>query len=46
MASIERIDLHTHAVTPSFREYCQTASIAGNGKPDGMPGMPVSLTKH
>ncbi|KAL1964781.1 hypothetical protein VTN77DRAFT_6648 [Rasamsonia byssochlamydoides] len=40
MAGIERIDLHTHAVTPGFREYCQEARLAGKGKPDGMPAIP------
>ncbi|KKA20923.1 Uncharacterized protein T310_5063 [Rasamsonia emersonii CBS 393.64] len=42
MASIERIDFHTHAVTPGYRKYCQKARLAGNGKPDGMPGIPTN----
>ena len=39
----ERIDTHSHFVPPFWRE----ESIKyGYGKPDGMPGIPVSLARH
>ncbi|KAJ5788571.1 hypothetical protein N7457_003561 [Penicillium paradoxum] len=37
---MERIDVHTHCVPPSYREYCLQNEFAGKGHPDGMPAIP------
>ncbi|KAJ5206805.1 Amidohydrolase 2 [Penicillium cf. griseofulvum] len=37
---MERIDVHTHCVPPSYREYCLQSDFAGRGHPDDMPGIP------
>ncbi|KAJ5170285.1 Amidohydrolase 2 [Penicillium coprophilum] len=37
---MERIDVHTHCVPPSYREYCLQNDFAGRGHPDGMPAIP------
>ncbi|KAK4862601.1 hypothetical protein LT330_002734 [Penicillium expansum] len=37
---MERIDIHTHCVPPSYREYCLQSDFAGRGHPDGMPAIP------
>ncbi|KAJ5374067.1 Amidohydrolase 2 [Penicillium concentricum] len=37
---MERIDVHTHCVPPSYREYCLQSDFAGKGHPDGMPAIP------
>jgi hypothetical protein len=34
----ERIDLHCHAVAPTYRQY---AIDNGHKNPDGMPALPV-----
>ena len=42
-AALERIDVHTHAVTPKYREFLiQT----GHQNPDGWPEIPVKKLKH
>lgn len=41
--ALQRIDFHTHAVPPIYREYCLQNPLAGFGHPDGMPAIPVSL---
>lgn len=41
-SKMERIDVHTHCVPPSYREYCLHSDFAGRGHPDGMPAIPVS----
>ncbi|KAJ5617876.1 hypothetical protein N7537_002990 [Penicillium hordei] len=37
---MDRIDVHTHCVPPSYREYCLQNDFAGRGHPDGMPAIP------
>lgn len=37
-AQIERIDVHSHAITPKYREFLLQT---GHQNPDGMPGIPV-----
>ncbi|OQD64693.1 hypothetical protein PENPOL_c007G03655 [Penicillium polonicum] len=37
---MDRIDIHTHCVPPSYREYCLQNDFAGRGHPDGMPAIP------
>lgn len=37
---MDRIDVHTHCVPPSYREYCLQSDFAGRGHPDGMPAIP------
>ncbi|KAJ5347544.1 Amidohydrolase 2 [Penicillium brevicompactum] len=37
---MERIDVHSHCVPPSYREYCLQSDFAGKGHPDGMPAIP------
>ncbi|KAJ5285563.1 hypothetical protein N7524_000869 [Penicillium chrysogenum] len=37
---MERIDVHTHCVPRSYREYCLQSDFAGRGHPDGMPAIP------
>ncbi|KAJ5503482.1 Amidohydrolase 2 [Penicillium fimorum] len=41
---MERIDVHTHCVPPSYREYCLQSDFAGKGHPDGMPAIPRRST--
>jgi hypothetical protein len=37
-ATLERVDVHSHAITPKYREFLiQT----GHKNPDGMPSIPV-----
>lgn len=43
---MDRIDVHTHCVPPSYREYCLQSDFAGRGHPDGMPAIPVSPSKR
>jgi hypothetical protein len=41
MSVEERIDVHAHFLPPFYRAACLET---GNGKPDGMPVLPVCLT--
>ena len=41
-ATLERVDVHTHAITPKYREFLiQT----GHRNPDGWPEIPVRQLK-
>lgn len=41
-ATLERVDVHTHAITPKYREFLiQT----GHQNPDGWPEIPVGQLK-
>jgi hypothetical protein len=42
-ASLERVDVHTHAITPKYREFLiQT----GHRNPDGWPVIPVRQLEY
>ncbi|KGO67160.1 hypothetical protein PITC_020660 [Penicillium italicum] len=42
---MDRIDIHTPCVLPSYREYCLQSDLAGRGHPDGIPAIPMSPSK-
>lgn len=37
-AELERVDVHSHAITPKYREFLMQT---GHQYPDGMPAIPV-----
>lgn len=41
-STLERVDVHTHAITPKYREFLIQA---GHQNPDGWPEIPLGQTK-
>ena len=43
IAALERVDVHSHAITPKYREFLIQN---GHKNPDGMPLIPVRLLRN
>ena len=41
-AKVERVDVHTHAITPKYREFLVQT---GHRNPDGWPEIPVRILR-